>query len=319
MQRKKIRLGIVGTGNIFHKHLPGILANLEKFEIVGIANHDKEVDAEFPKDWNVKTFYDHQEMFSSLREKIDCVVVLTQSEYHYQVTKAAVEHGYDVLVEKPFSEDTTKIQEINKLAKKKGTRVYIVLQCRYMSLYKAAQEVLDKELLGEIRSVDFSQIWQRPVGYMSEKKALRPLFEYTIHYLDLITQLFATPEVLYTKSYKYKHMECPHSDTIRSVIEYDSNISGFIHFSLAGEPRNLSTELTILGSNGFLILDFLNNELHAEFLDEESNKIFKKLKSKIKEDKLFEQLYKDLFSDKAPTLESSVDVTNFITQIYAKE
>ncbi|HCC68240.1 TPA: hypothetical protein DEP90_03530, partial [Patescibacteria group bacterium] len=66
MEERKIRLGIVGCGHIFKKHLQAIVDNANLFEIVGVANHNKEIVLEFPKEWKVQTFYDHKEMFSKL-------------------------------------------------------------------------------------------------------------------------------------------------------------------------------------------------------------------------------------------------------------
>jgi len=319
MPKKRVKLAIVGSGSIFLKHLEGIIKNVENFEIIAIATHGQELDYNFPKQWEVKTFYDHNEMFDDLGKETDYVVILTQSLYHTEITKETINRGYNVLVEKPIAEESSVVKEIDTLAQKNKVKANIVLQCRYMSLFTVLQKILDKELLGDIRCIDFQQKWQRPVGYMDEKKALKPLYEYSIHYLDIIQNLFGIPEVKCTNMYKHKHLKSKYHDTVRSLFQYKENISGSLFFTLAAEPSNLGTQLSIIGSEGFLNVDFGENKIEGKFLEESSRKTFNSLKKEVGEDDLFTQLYRSLSKGEAPTVKSAILVTEFIENIYSKE
>lgn len=319
MPKSRIKLGIIGSGDIFKKHLEGIVKNSDKFEIIGIANHSKDLNVELPKGWKPQIFYDHKEMFDSLKESIDCVVVLTQSSYHYEITKEAIEHGYDVLVEKPFSNESSKVVEVENLAKQKGVNIYVVLQCRYMSIVKALGEILEKKLLGEIRCVDLNQVWNRPSGFLSMKKPLKLVLEYGIHNLDILQKYFGIPEVLYTKSYKYKHLDQDYNDTVRALVQYPDNISGILNITLAAEPRNIATEFQILGSEGYCKIDLLGYDIDLRLKDESGQFVINDIKKMVVEDSLFSDLYNALYEGNAPTISSILPVTKFVEQIYARE
>jgi len=317
MEERKIRLGIVGCGHIFKKHLQAIVDNANLFEIVGVANHNKEIVLEFPKEWKVQTFYDHKEMFSKLGDKLDLVVILTQSTYHYDIAKETLESGYDVLIEKPVAIDISKIKEINDLATKLGRKAHSVLQCRYMSVFSSLKSILKENLIGDIRCIDFAQMWQRPIGHINKMKP-PPLYEYSIHYLDIIQILFGIPKVLFTKTFTHKHIDAPYEDTIRSVVEYDGGISGSIRVTLAFEPSSWGTKLLIMGSKGYLDVDFVNSKVDASFEDKEDKEKYDKLMSTVVEDNCFGQLYKEIYGKNAITVLDSIQVVQFIQNIYGK-
>jgi predicted dehydrogenase len=154
---------------------------------------------------------------------------------------------------------------------------------------------------------------------MDKKKILKPLYEYSIHYLDIIQALFGLPEVKHTELFKHKHIKFKYHDTVRSLLQYKEGISGSLFFTLAAEPSNLGTQLSVIGSEGSLAVDFRENIINGEFLDEDKQKTFEKLKKEVKEDNLFSSLYKALAKGNAPTVKSAILVTDFIEQVYSKE
>ena len=51
--------------------------------------------------------------------EIQLVVITTPSQFHYEYGKMALEHGKNVLVEKPFAETSKEAEELFALAKRK--------------------------------------------------------------------------------------------------------------------------------------------------------------------------------------------------------
>ncbi len=180
------------------------------------------------------------------------------------------------------------------------------------------KRILEGRLIGDIRCVDFAQVWQRPLGYLTEKQA-RLLFEYGVHYIDLLQILFGVPKVFFTKTFKHKLIKAPYEDTLRTIVEYDGGISGSITVTLAAEPQNLETKLSIIGSKGSLEVDFRENEIKGLFEDEKDEKEYNELIKNILEINSFKQLYENISLGRGITVKDSIPVIQFIQDIYAKE
>ncbi len=83
----------------------------------------------FPSEPVWKTFEDieYTDQLSDLWDdpEIQLVVITTPSQFHYEYGKMALEHGKNVLVEKPFAETSKEAEELFALAKEKG----LFIQC----------------------------------------------------------------------------------------------------------------------------------------------------------------------------------------------
>ena len=133
----------------------------------------------------------------------------------------ALENGCDVLVEKTVSFTKDEVEEIMSVAKKNNQKAYCVLQVRLNPTVSLMKEILDLNLLGKIRSINFIQRWQRPLEYFTGWRSLPnvgggTLYEVGIHYLDVIQKLFGKPSVHSSKVYSTKHTDVDIEDTIYS-------------------------------------------------------------------------------------------------------
>jgi UDP-N-acetyl-2-amino-2-deoxyglucuronate dehydrogenase len=251
------RVGIIGCGHILVRHLESIKLNNNDFELVALCDVDKKVLDEALKENEAEGFTDYKKMLKEMKGKMDFVTIATPNHLHYQMAMDALEAGYDILIEKPIAFKASKVQEISDKAEELGREAYVVLQVRYNPTVKMLKEVMKQGILGDIRSVSFIQRWQRPVGYFQDwrgsiEEGGRLLFEYAIHYLDIIQALFGVPEVKSTHTFNHKHMNIPFEDTLYSVVEYNNGASGAVEVNVAVEPSNLECSVSIMGSQGYL-------------------------------------------------------------------
>ena len=242
------RVGIIGCGHIFPRHKEAISANNKDFKLVATCDIDPYKNADYE---------DYKEMLEQMQGKMDLVVIATPNHLHYTMALNALQAGYDILVEKPIAFEAEKVTKIQDLADKLGRNAWCVLQVRYNPTVEMLSQALKEELLGNIRSVVFVQRWQRPVGYFKDWRGMlrqggRSLYEYAIHYLDILQLLFGNPEVKATQTFNHKHFTIPFEDTLYSVVEYKDNISGSIEVTVAVEPHNLECSISIMGSKGFV-------------------------------------------------------------------
>ncbi len=106
-----IKLGIIGTGNIFDMHIKGIAAQNETFQIVALCDTSETQCNQRTRQLNelglaasVKNFSEYNEMFAYYEGGgLDAVIVATPFKYHPDIVKASAAKGFHVLVEKPFA------------------------------------------------------------------------------------------------------------------------------------------------------------------------------------------------------------------------
>lgn len=96
-------------------------------------------------------FADYHELYNL--EDIDLVVNATYSEMHYSVTKDLLQHGFNVLVEKPFARNRYECDELINLAQAKGVVLAVFQQTFLAPFYLFAKELADSGKLGDILQV----------------------------------------------------------------------------------------------------------------------------------------------------------------------
>src|SRR5579884_3434639 len=95
----KVRMGIVGLGNMGSDHARKILAgNVPRLELTAVADGLAEKRAQFPQ---VKSFETPEEMIRS--GAIDAILIATPHFSHTTIGIDALNNGLHVLVEKPLS------------------------------------------------------------------------------------------------------------------------------------------------------------------------------------------------------------------------
>lgn len=336
----KRKVGIIGCGHILPRHIESIEKNSKYFELVALCDTDEKVlEKAVKENGNVQGFTDYKKMLKDMKGKMDFVVVATPNHLHYEMAINALKEGCDVLIEKPIAFKASKVKKIQETADRLGREAYCVLQVRYNPTVKMLHEVLKKKLLGDIRSVSFIQRWQRPIGYFKDWRGLideggKSLYEYAIHYLDIIQGAFGVPKVKSTHSFNHKHMDIPFEDTLYSIVEYPGGASGAIEVNVAVEPSNLECSLSVIGSKGYLEIggNALDQVTRASFETDSLQKKWEKLQKDAGESLTpnsygthvgscpnHPTLYENIAKGKGLKVSEAVASIKFIEDVYAKE
>lgn len=185
-----LRVGIIGCGNIFTMHATSC-HHLENSTLVGVCDikHDR-ADAAAAK-YNVKAYYDYKDLIKP--ELIDVVHICVPHYLHPIISKYALEHGVNVLCEKPMSIKMEDALENVALAKQKGLTYGIIFQCRYNDTSKLIKENLENGKLGKVISARCTLTWCKPDSYYSlsdwkgtwDKEGGGVIIDQAIHSLDL--------------------------------------------------------------------------------------------------------------------------------------
>ena len=205
---KKIKVGIIGTGWIAEAHVLNYL-KCPDVEIVAAADL---IDCKAEKFCKangiegVRLYPDHKSMIDN--EELDAVSVCTYNRTHAQCSIYALEHGVNVLLEKPMCVTLDEAVAICKAEKKSGKILSIGFQPRFDENMKMLKKVVETGELGEIYYIQTGGGRRRgiPTPYGTsfiedETAGLGALADIGCYSLDMVLNAVGYPKPLTVSGY----------------------------------------------------------------------------------------------------------------------
>lgn len=134
-----------------------------EIEFVAVADSDEERIEMFKKDHDLTAadcYVDWKELLSQ-DKMADVALICTQDNMHYEPTIMALEKGYDLLLEKPMSNDLKECVDIGVAAQKYESRITVCHVLRYTDFFTEIKKILDEGIIGEITTIQHEE----NVGY----------------------------------------------------------------------------------------------------------------------------------------------------------
>ena len=148
---RKLKIGIIGTGWIAESHIQSY-KNMPDVEIVAAADWIDGKAEKFMERYGVKGvrfYHDHKELIDN-EPDLDAVSVCTFNTQHAAPTIYALEHGVNVLLEKPFTVTLDEAVAVCRAEKKSGKLLSIGFQPRGDENMKMIKKIVESGALGEI-------------------------------------------------------------------------------------------------------------------------------------------------------------------------
>ena len=105
---------------------------------------------------NIKTVDNVQDVLND--DSIEAIVIATPVDTHYPLAKLALEHGKNVLVEKPLTSSAAEAKELVALAKSKGKVLMVDHTFLYTGAVQYLKKITDQGTLGNIYYIDSTRI-----------------------------------------------------------------------------------------------------------------------------------------------------------------
>lgn len=205
---KKIKVGIIGTGWIAEAHVLNYL-KCPDVEIVAAADLVDGKAEKFCKDngiEGVRLYPDHKSMIDN--EELDAVSVCTYNRTHAECSIYALEHGVNVLLEKPMCVTLEEAVEICKAEKKSGKILSIGFQPRFDENMKMLKKVVETGELGDIYYIQTGGGRRRgiPTPYgtsfiQDDTAGLGALADIGCYSLDMVLNAIGYPKPLTVSGY----------------------------------------------------------------------------------------------------------------------
>src|SRR5579863_7709445 len=185
-----VKFGVVGYGYWG----PNVVRNLDQLDgssVVAVCDKSptarKRIHKSFP---HIKVVADTAELMSS--PEVDAVAIVTPVWTHYELTKAALQNGKHVFVEKPFTSCTAHAEELINLAAQKNLKIMVDHTFLFTGAVKKISQLLDDGVLGKLYYYDSTRV---NLGLFQHD--VNVIWDLAPHDISIIDHLIkATPEAV---------------------------------------------------------------------------------------------------------------------------
>lgn len=275
----KLRVGLVGAGNIANVHLDSYMKNNE-VEIAAICDINEERLKETADKFNIeKRFASLDDMLKSV--ELDACDVCVWNCNHAECTIKVLEAGLDCLCEKPMAMSADEAQKMKDTADKCGKLLMLGFVTRFSNEARIAKDFIDNGYLGDVYYAKATYMRRNgnPGGWFSDKSRSGggPIIDIGVHPLDLTRYLMGNPKPVsvYAVTSDLLHKERANlktrvgwypkgADPKKDVCDVESNAVGIIRYengasTLLEASYALNCEpaggRTLYGTKGGLCLD----------------------------------------------------------------
>lgn len=151
-----VKFGVIGYG-YWGPNIVRNLKQLEKTDVVAIcdksASSRHRVQKAYPQ---VQVTDDPVELMRL--SDVDAIAVITPVWTHYELAKAALDHGKHIFVEKPFTSNLAQAEELIELAARKNLKVMVDHTFLFTGAVRKIRQLLDDNSLGKLYYYDSTRV-----------------------------------------------------------------------------------------------------------------------------------------------------------------
>lgn len=270
---KKVRFGLIGMGtqgSAYAGFLTGKagMAGMPALECPPHCTVGALCDIDPEKEAMCKEKYPELPFFKDWKElvnsgTVDAVITTVPHYLHTEIAIYCLEHGMNVLVEKPAGVYAKEVRKMNECAAAHPDVAFgIMFNQRTNKLYQKIKEIVESGELGEIRRSNWIiNSWWRPDSYyrQSDWRATwggeggGVLVNQAPHQLDLWQWICGVPNKVYAKCLYGCHRDIVVENDVTIVTEYPNGATG--SFITCTHDPNGTDRLEIDLDNGKIVVE----------------------------------------------------------------
>ncbi len=153
-----IKIAVIGCGSRGHCYADLLLAQKDKFEAAALCDINPEQITKIKKlidMGDIPVFLEPDDFFEEKRA--DLLIIATPDRFHVPQAVKALELGYDIVLEKPISDNREELDMLVETQEKTGGKVIICHELRYAPAFSKCKELLESGVVGKLSVIDASE------------------------------------------------------------------------------------------------------------------------------------------------------------------
>lgn len=251
---KRIKWGVAGCGNYAeHAFLP-ILQFVPRSKLISLYSRDKNRAKNLANKFGAQNFFDDFDLF--LQSDIDAVYISSITANHYNQVIKAAKAGKNIFCEQPLAISSAQAVEMIKVCDEYKVKLVVNHQFRVHPLIVKVKELLDKQLLGKIISINASyNVDYPPAESFRFKKELSGggvIMNIGTQIIDVLR--FLGGDIVDIKAYKDNMFYKSEVEDFASAI-FKYKLGGYGSFTISYDSKKAVNKIDIIGHKGSLCIE----------------------------------------------------------------
>lgn len=278
-----MKYALIGCGRIAINHIKAFLNN--DLELIALCDIDlSHIDILLDKacfETSVPRYQDYKIMISEHPE-IELVAIATESGVHAEISLYCLEHGINVIVEKPMAMSMKDANKMISIAEKNKVKLCVCHQNRFNIAVQETRKALEKGWFGKMSHGSINIRWNRNEDYYCQASWRGKwasdggaLMNQCIHGIDLLRWMGGDEiEEVYGQTRQQFHHYIEAEDVGMAIIKFKNGIIATVEGTVNVYPKNLEETLYLFGEHGTVKLGgtSCNNIDVWEFRNENASK-----------------------------------------------
>ena len=255
-----MKYALIGCGRIATNHIKAVLNNhLEFAAVCDIVPQQMEnllAKHELNQDESIHRYTDYKEMIE--KEQPQLVGIATESGVHAEIALFCIDHGVNVIIEKPMAMSMKDANEIIRRSEEKGVKVSACHQNRFNVAVQQMRKALEAGRFGKLSHGSIHVRWNRNRDYYDQAKWRGTwaqdggaLMNQCIHGIDLLRWMMGEEVTeVYGVTRQQFHDYLQAEDIGMAVVKFKNGAVATIEGTTNVYPKNLEETLYLFGETG---------------------------------------------------------------------
>ncbi|KAF5088930.1 Gfo/Idh/MocA family protein [Methanobacterium aggregans] len=245
----KVNVGVIGVGAMGYNHVR-VYSELQNANLMAVSDVVKGTMTEVSKEFNTVGFVDYDNILKM--PEIEVVSVCVPTTYHYEVVMSAIEHGKNVLVEKPIAFTLDEAKEMVEAAHDAGVKLATGHVERFNPAVLEAKKLIDAGAIGDLVSASAKRLGPFPPRI----KDVGVTIDLAIHEVDIMFYLLDSPASNVYANMGSKLEKCEYEDHAEIMMKFENGVIGILETNWLTPYKK--RQLDITGVDGIISIDYVD-------------------------------------------------------------
>ena len=256
-----MKYALIGCGRIATNHVKAVLNN--KLEFVAACDIELEniekllAKHDLQNDKSIARYADYKKMIEEHPE-LELIAIATSSGLHAEIALYCIDHGINVIIEKPMAMSMADAEEIIKRSSEKGVKVCACHQNRFNVAVQKTRKALESGRFGKLSHGSIHVRWNRNKDYYTQAPWRGTwaedggcLMNQCIHGIDLLRWMMGNEvDTVYGVTRQQQHHYLEAEDVGMAVVTFKNGAVATIEGTTNVYPQNLEETLYLFGEKG---------------------------------------------------------------------
>jgi len=241
----QLKVGVIGVGRMGARHCR-VYSNMRKVHLFGVSDKNPEIGVKIARMYDVPYFRDPEELLA----QVDAVSLGVPTPLHYEQAMNCIQHGVNVLIEKPIAETVEQAEKLVKAAEESKVVVTIGHIERFNPAYIELKNVVESM---EVLTFDI----RRLSPFEGSNKDVDVVLDLMIHDTNLVLDLVGKdPVSMHAHGLKVFSENLDHAS---ATLSFPNNMLVTMTASRITEQK--VRQLNVACRNAYLECDLLNKSI----------------------------------------------------------